>query len=126
MDIEVQTELKPKYAHFQCRGTFNADAMLQMYERAFQFASSERRNAVLFDMRGMTGEPFTVMERYRAGEHIAELQKGIGAGIAFAAVGNAPMIDPQKFAETVGVNRGGNGRAFLDIDEAVDWIENTV
>ena len=65
------------------------------------------------------------MDRYDAGVRGAELQREIGRGIAFAVVGNEPMIDPKRFAETVGKNRGANVRVFTDIDEAVDWIEQS-
>ncbi len=75
-------------------------------------------------MRDVTGEPFTTMERYELGVHGAELQRGIGRGIAFAVVGNEPMVDPERFAETVGRNRGAHVRVFTDIDDAVEWVEN--
>jgi len=122
MDIGFETELKSKYVQVQFRGTFDADAMLQMFERAFQLAASEGRSAVLVDVRDMTGE-FSTMDRFSVGAHIAELQQGIFRGIAFAAVGNEPLVDPQRFAETVGRNRGADARVFTDIDEAVDWVE---
>ena len=108
----------------RCRSTVRADAVLDGFVRAFQFAASEGRKAVLFDMRDVTGEPFTTMERYELGVHGAELQRGIGRGIAFAVVGNEPMVDPERFAETVGRNRGAHVRVFTDIDDAVEWVEN--
>jgi hypothetical protein len=123
MDIEIQTELKPKYALVRCRFTFKIDAFLEVCERAFQFTASEGRKAVLVDIRDVTGEPFTTTERYRTGERVAELQRGTGKGIAMVVVGNEPMIDPMRFGETVGKNRGANGQVFTDIDEAVEWIE---
>ena len=126
MDLEIQTELKPKYAQVRCRFIFKIDVILEAYERAFQFAASEGRKAVLVDIRDVTGEPLTTRERFRAGEHVAELQRGLGRGIAFAVVGNEPMVDSRRFAETVGRNRGANARVFTDIDEAVDWIEKKV
>ncbi len=125
MDNEIQTELQPKYAHVHCRFTYSLDAVLDAFEHSFQFAASEGRKAVLFDMRDVTGEPFNTMDRYDAGVRGAELQRGIGRGIAFAVVGNEPMIDPKRFAETVGKNRRANVRVFTEIDEAVEWIEQT-
>lgn len=123
MSIESQVELHANYVHISCRGTFNVDAMLEVYESAFRIAASKDRKAVLVDIRGLQGEPPTIMERYKQGLHVAKKQQESGMSILIAVVGNDPMIDPRKFGETVGRNRGAIGRVFTDIDEAVDWIE---
>ncbi len=94
-----------------------------MYESAFRITASKGRKAVLVDIRGLEGGPPTTMERYKQGVHVAEVQQESGKGILIAVVGNDPMIEPRKFGETVGRNRGAVGRVFTDIDEAVDWIE---
>ncbi len=122
MGIEVLTELKPEYARVACRGVLDVDEFWTVVERAFRFADSEGRKAVLVDIRNLTGKPFTTMDRYAGGKLVAELQRGCGSGIAFGLVGNEPMIDLRKFAETVATNRGALGRVFTDIDEAVDWF----
>jgi hypothetical protein len=123
MSIEIQTNLQPEYAYVGCRGTFESDAMLEVWEKAFQFAAAEGRKAVLVDMRDLTGGPPTTIDRYDQGARVADLQRGCGAGIAIACLGHEPMIDPDRLGEIVARNRGAFGRAFTDFDEAVDWIE---
>jgi len=41
-------------------------------------------------------------------------------------IGKEPMIDLERFGETVAVNRGAIGKVFTDVDEAVAWLEQIV
>jgi hypothetical protein len=123
VSIDLQVELKPNYVHLHCRGAFRFDALLEVWESAFRVAIDEGRKAVLVDLRGLEGAPPTTIERYEQGVRFAEVQQRFGLGILIAVVGHEPLMDPEKFGETVGKNRGGFGAVFTDIDEAVDWIE---
>jgi len=125
MDIELQTELKPDYAHVCCRGPANADDILQAMEIAFLLAARKGRKAILFDLLDLTGEPFGTMDRYAGGTRIVELAREYGFDIAFAFLGNEPMVETERFCETVARNQGGRVRAFLNIDEAVGWFKKS-
>jgi len=41
----------------------------------------------------------------------------------FAYVLKEPLLDPDKFGETVAVNRGMSVRAFDNLEEALAWLE---
>lgn len=123
MSIDLQIELKPNYVHLHCRGAFRSDALLEVWESAFRVAIDEGRKAVLVDLRDLEGAPPTTVERYEQGVRFAEAQQRFGLGILIAVVGHEPLVDPEKFGETVGKNRGGFGAVFTDIEKAVDWIE---
>ena len=124
--IEIRTELSTNYAHAMCRGEFAYDSFVDKLERAFKFAASESRSAVLFDIRAIAGEPPSVGERYDLGVRVAELQKGIGKGILIAIVGNEPLVDPEGLAEIVAKSHGAFVAVFTDIDEAIRWIEHEI
>jgi hypothetical protein len=123
VSIDLQVELKPNYVHLHCRGAFRFDSLLEVWEDAFRVAIDAGRKAVLVDLRGLEGAPLTTIERYEQGVRVANVQQRFGLGILIAVVGYEPLVDPEKFGETVGKNRGGFGAVFTDIDEAVDWIE---
>ena len=123
MSIDLQVELKPNYVHLHCRGAFRSDSLLDVWESAFRVAIDEGRKAVLVDLRDLEGALPTTIERYEQGVRVAEVQQRFGLGILIAVVGPERLVDPEKFGETVGKNRGGFGAVFTDIDEAVDWLE---
>jgi hypothetical protein len=124
--IELHTELSTNYAHVRCRGQFTYDSFMDMLARAFESAANESRSAVLLDIRAIGGVPPSVGERYDFGVRVAELQKGVGKGIIMAAVGDEPVIDPERLAEIVAKSHGAFVGVFTNIDEAIGWIEHEV
>lgn len=66
------------------------------------------------------------MERFKLGDAFSTIQRKYNPPICFAVVGDEPIIDPERFGETVAVNRGVLGKVFTDIDEAVAWVEERV
>jgi ribosomal protein S18 acetylase RimI-like enzyme len=63
--------------------------------------------------------PPTVLDRYRIGERWAE---AAGAAICVAVVTRAELIDPQKFAVTVAMNRGARADVFDSEAAARAWL----
>jgi hypothetical protein len=81
---------------------------------------------VLFDGRTITGNPQTI-ERFYYGEFaaftVAQYQdRGIAPAIPFAYVLKEPVLDPDKFGETVAVNRGMRIRVFDNVEDALKWL----
>ena len=67
------------------------------------------------------------MERFNIAQsftlkYFEEIKAGRVSHIRFAYLGNYPMIDPNKFGETVAVNRGLTLKATTDLKEALDWL----
>src|SRR5438045_2891032 len=110
MNIFVTTEVHPTYVRLDCRGVFDLNSALMVLDQAFDLAARETRDAVLIDARELEGAP-TTMDRYHWGVQIAE-RNAAGARIRIAVVGSEPIIDAERFGETVAINRGGLGRAF--------------
>lgn len=120
MSIEFQVAVQPLYALVNCQGTFESDVLLNLWADIFAAAINTDRKAILVDVRELTGTPPNTMERFDHGARVSELQRELGPDIAFALVGNEPMVDPERFAEVVATNRGALARVFTEFDEAVE------
>ena len=72
----------------------------------------------------MKGSPPTTFERFEIGEAFVAMQRSKKERIICAFVGKEPMVDPERFAETVVVNRGGLLAVFTDISDAKKWLES--
>ena len=83
----------------------------------------------LFDGRKLIGKPETI-ERFFYGEFAAQtverfvVEQGAFPAPRFAYVLREPMLDPERFGETVAVNRGMDVKAFDNPDEALRWLRS--
>ena len=117
-------ETSPAYVRLSCKGTYTVDAMVIVFYRAIDIATSKNRRAVLVDIRDVKGTPPDIFSRYQLGASTATIQQEKSVLVTIACVGNEPIIDPQRLAETIFLSRGGIGKVFTDVDEAVAWLEN--
>ena len=124
MSIEYRAELKAQYAQLTCYGVYDKQALLDVLDQALDYAVQNGVTAVLVDICDVEGAPSTA-ERFEMGEAFAEIQLGKDTIIAIAIVGREPMIDPERFGETVALNRCAVGKVFTDMVEAVNWLEHT-
>jgi hypothetical protein len=81
---------------------------------------------VLFDGRNVTGKP-REFERFLYGDFAAKetikLVNDCGIVPRFAYVLHQPLRDPQRYGETVAVNRGMIVKTFETREEAFKWLE---
>ena len=82
---------------------------------------------ILFDVRNVTGKPAD-MERFCYGDFVARATHRIvrahGIVPRFAYVAHVPLRDPERFGETVAVNRGRNVKIFETPEDAFEWLTN--
>lgn len=123
MSIKLSMQEKPHYLHVICSGEFEPDAFIDACREALAFASENRIAAVVIDGRTLTGEFISIIDRFKIGEEFARLQHGLPFISRVAVIGNEPLVDPGRFAETVAVNRGAFGRVFTDMEKAIRWLE---
>ncbi len=67
------------------------------------------------------------MERFYYGEFAAHAvlssgDRGVSTAIQFAYVLEVPVLDPERFGETVAVNRGMHVKTFDDLQDALGWL----
>jgi len=82
------------------------------------------KKSVLIDLRAVKGTPPDIYERFILGVETVKIQRKNKTIVTIVIVGNEPMIDPERFGETVALNRGGIGKVFINIEEAESWLVN--
>jgi hypothetical protein len=99
------------------RQTFidNENLVLMLLEKCVEL----RLNKVLLDMTGMVGQPGTFSDFQLANFAV---EKGLPEIKKVALVAAPENFKHTQFFETVSSNRGLNVRAFVDMDEALAWV----
>ena len=120
--MELETKVFTDYALVVCSGRFSIEAMLRVFEEAFEFARASDRVAVLIDGRNVTGREPTLAERYEQAVHVADIQARQKPRIRLAILGHEPMIHPERFGEIVATHRGAQARVFTDETGALAWL----
>jgi RimJ/RimL family protein N-acetyltransferase len=100
-------------------GTF-AEWIERLLERLRWAVGSGVRHLLVDTTRLVSTTPGTTFERLRLGESGAAGAAASGIRIAF--IGSEPFLDPERFGETVAVNRGLNVRVFTDEVAALTWL----
>jgi hypothetical protein len=94
---------------------------IQLLDEAVQSGATK----VLIDGRQITGNP-SGFQRFLYGEFAAwatlDVMKQHNIRLKFAYVIHAPLRDPERFGETVAVNRGMNVKTFEDTNAALQWL----
>lgn len=80
---------------------------------------------VLIDGHQLTGNP-REFERFLYGEFVAwatvDIMRQYNIRLRFAYVIREPLRDPERFGETIAVNRGMDVKTFEDMNEAMQWL----
>jgi hypothetical protein len=129
MSISMEIRVESALLRATCSGSFSLEEAKRVFLEALHAAVLQGVNKVLFDGRTLTGE-LPTLERFHlakfSAESVVQLQgRGLPAGIKFACVLEEPLLDPERFGETVAVNRGLFMKAFDNVDEALEWLEET-
>lgn len=107
-------------------GRFTLDSAQRIFVEMLEAAASHGVAKVHLDGREVVGNPRTI-ERFLYSEFAAETvaaysSRGLARTTPFAYVLRPPVLDPERFGETVAVNRGMNVKVFEDPDEALRWL----
>jgi hypothetical protein len=110
-------------------GKFSLDEAKGTFLQIMDAVALHRTKHVLFDGRTITGNPETI-ERFYYGEFAAATvaqrkNRGKSGDTRFAYVLKEPVLDPERFGETVAVNRGMHVKAFDNLEEALKWLEKS-
>jgi hypothetical protein len=120
--IKTTVRVHPGYLEMGCTGTYSRTEALRVGEEAYTEAARSNREALLVDVRGVTGRVPTILDRFEFGTRIAKHYLKFDPRIRLAVLGHEPMIHPQRFGELVARNRGADARVFTDEAEALDWL----
>ena len=124
MPLTHKIEKKPDYIQMIFEGdsetSFTNEALIKQIIEVYV---AHKATKILVDLRKVTGDR-TTMQRFELGVLAADKYHEIQSKLNlpncfFAAVGNEPIVDPNRFAETVAVNRGLNIKVFTEMDKAI-------
>jgi len=124
MAIITEIILEPGYVCLRCEGNFSSvSELLQVFDAAFRAAEENQRDRVMVDGGAIAGKNISTIERFKIGTFLSELNNNIPMNIvALAVVAPEPLVEAERFGETVARNRGVNGRAFTNVAEAKSWL----
>ena len=120
MSEMIEVHDKHDYVLVEFVGEFNVEAAKQTIDRAVQACAEYGQPAVLLDCRKMTGS-LSIMDRFQVAVYG---QTSIGKIARLALVRRPDADPPDRFVETVAVNRGINLKLFTDIEQAIEWLRS--
>jgi hypothetical protein len=126
MTLKVDLESRKHYLRATVSGSYSLRAAQDAYDEAVQAAVAGGHRRILIDASGVTGTP-TQDERYMLGLFVAAEQRILAARtppveVHVAVFGRRPLVDPDRFGETVAVNRGAKVKVSERLDEALAWL----
>ena len=125
MTLTIDIEARPHYLYAAVSGEFSMSGAQAAYDQAVQAALPLAQTRILIDVRHVTGKP-SQEERYALGLFVAAEQRLLAARSSFvprvAVLGKQPLVDPNRFAETVAVNRGATLKVSERLEEALAWL----
>jgi hypothetical protein len=128
MSILQEIHFESGLLKVDARGEFSLEEAQRAFLEMLGAVAQYKAKKVLFDGRKLKGKP-EIWERFYYGDFAAtETTRLVDAHRAvpqFAYVMNQPLRDPQRFAETVALNRGMIVKTFETPEEACEWLKRT-
>jgi hypothetical protein len=121
--IKTSVRIHPGYLELGCDGIYSRAEALRVGDEAYQQAARAGRDAILLDVRGVSGRVPSIIDRFEMGVRIARRYLEADPRIRLAVLGHEPMIHPDRFGELVARNRGADARVFTDQAEALAWLQ---
>lgn len=126
MTMDVDLQPRKHYLRATVSGAYSLRAAQDAYDHAVKAAVAAGHTRVLIDASSVQGGP-TQDERYMLGLFVAAEQRILASRtppveVQVAVYACKPLIDPERFAETVAVNRGAKVKVSEQLDEALAWL----
>ena len=125
MDVKIQQE--EGFLNVRVTGRFSLAEANKGLIQMFEAVARHRAARVLVDCSDLQGS-ITTMQNFDHATFAAEMineysHRGVSMATRFAYITVGAFSDPDKFAETVAVNRGLDVRTFDNADDALRWLE---
>jgi hypothetical protein len=126
MSMRLTISAESGFLRVNVTGNFSLAEAQRTFIEILEAVARSTVEKVLFDGRGIAGNPET-MERFYYGEFVAQAlhrftAHGVSSGTRFAYVLQEPVRDPERFGETVAVNRGMVVQTFDNDQDALGWL----
>jgi len=130
MSILQEMRFESGVLNVVARGEFSLEEAKRAFLETLGAVVQYRAEKVLFDGRNLKGKP-EHLERFYYGEFVANQtmklvnEHSVPCVPRFAYVMHEPLRDPERFGETVAVNRGMVVKAFETSEEAFEWLSQS-
>src|SRR5579863_6339605 len=126
MSIDFKIEPQPGYLQMTGEGHYESSLVGEITSRIIEACEKHHPSKMLFDFREVSG-PLSTMDRFNlaatfAIKYLAGRLTGNVPSCRFAFVGSPSTVDPNRFGETVLVNRGLNAKVFIEMKDALAWL----
>jgi len=126
MGITLKITAEAGFLRVEATGDFSLEDAKRNFVEVLEAVARYKVEKVLLDGRGLAGDPET-MDRFFYGKFAAQTvaefrARGLSCYPQFAYVLKIPVRDPQRFGETVAVNRGMFVKTFEDLSAALEWL----
>jgi hypothetical protein len=126
MSMRIEMLADSALLRVKATGEFSLEEAKRTFLEIMEGVALHRTKRVLVDGRTITGNPETI-ERFYYGEFAAQTvvryeERGVSPATPFAYVLIEPVLDPERFGETVAVNRGMRIKVFDNPEEALEWL----
>lgn len=123
----LKDDLQPNYLHISLEGEWDDEQVGETADGILALCEKHQAKKILFDVLGLTGNPSTMSRFYMSAQFAMKFLKARLAHrippCRFAVIGSHPLVDPNRFEETVALNNGLPVRTFTELDKALAWLE---
>ena len=123
--FDIKLTVEEDFLLISASGNYSLLKANNLFKLAIDNGLSHNKSKILIDVTDITGSiPF--FNRFQYAEFLSKYKAkhALGKVRRIAVVGKEPIIDKERFGETVATNRGTNVRVFADIPTASIWINN--
>ena len=125
MSMRQQIQYQSGLLMVEANGEFSMAEATRAFAEILRAIGQYRAEKVLLDGRNVEGEP-REYERFLYGEFVAQGNRQIVEEHKFvpqfAYVLHEPLRDPDRYGETVAVNRGMKVKVFETPEDALKWL----
>lgn len=105
-------------------GAYSLERAIHLCKLSIDTCLLYNKTKILVDITKVTGNvPF--FDRFQYAEALAQYKSihALTEVSKIALFGNEPLIDKNRFGETVAVNRGVNIKVFTELNDALAWLD---
>ncbi|MBS4063918.1 MAG: hypothetical protein KGZ74_05130 [Chitinophagaceae bacterium] len=123
VNFDVETIEGDNFITLAASGNYSLAKAINLCMLSIDTCLSYNKKKILVNINKVTGNvPF--FDRFQFAEALAQYKAkhALSKVSKIALVGMEPLIDKNRFGETVAVNRGVNIKVFTDLNAALTWI----
>jgi hypothetical protein len=124
VSFDVETIEGNNFMTLIASGNYSLAKAIDLCKLSIDTCLLYNKKKILVDINRVTGNVL-FFDRFQFAEALAQYkaEHGLSKVSKIALVGKEPLIDKNRFGETVAVNRGVNIKVFTDLNAALTWIK---